>query len=235
MTCPSCRLEGVTGDTCPRCGGRFVTAASAPAPGSHGAALPALVFAPTLLRLLDGETFLGRVSAVLLRALAALAAVGGVYAWIRSWADLEGAAGADAFALVLFQLVSLALLYTVAHVTWLRADDAAAVPEQGFVAIPIAAVWIRLAGELYAATCAFVGVGAAVAVLVGGRSAGRAALGAFEDLFPFLPDLGSNQLIAAVVLLVAFAVAGFVALVGAYALGEALKAIPAAARGRGQR
>jgi hypothetical protein len=227
MKCPSCQLEGITsGDTCPRCGVRFpvaVGAAAAAAPAGQAPFASPLLFAPALLRLLDGETFLGRVSAGLLRALAALAAVGGVYAWIRSWGDLEGATGTDAFALVIFQVVTLGLLYTVAHVLWLRADDSAGAGGDGLAAIPVAAVWLRLGGELYAAACAFVGAGAALAVLVGGRSAGRTALGGLDGLFPFLPELGPNQLVAAVVLLVSFAVAGFLALLSGHAAAELLR------------
>ncbi len=123
---------------------------------------PFLVLTPFLRRLSDG-TFFRTAFPVFLRGCAALSAVAALYGSYLLWKGPSGGEGFNFFlALLLAQLLILALGLTALNVFWVRAADCDDLPEAGGSVTPAVAVSLRAFGEVAAAAQVLGGLAIAV-------------------------------------------------------------------------
>lgn len=123
---------------------------------------PIFVLTPLLRRLSDGS-FFRTAFPIFLRACAVLGAVGALYGSYLLWKSASGGEGFNFFlALLLAQLLILALGLIAVSVFWARAGDCEALPEAGGSVTPAVAVALRAWGEALAAAQVLGGVAIAL-------------------------------------------------------------------------
>lgn len=185
-----------------------------------------LLPAPALLRLISAGRFFKVVFAWLLRLWSLAAVLAGVWLSIGLWKD-GGSSTQAVFAQLVFQVALVVAFYLAAHLTWLRAQDVAAMPQAGGdVILPLARLLMRLGGEVYASLLAVLSTGGALLIWISAGDA-RSGLGGLGLL---LPLYGGDPFPAGLSLLaegLAFAAFG---LLGAYAASEVLGLICAIER-----
>lgn len=240
MTCAGCGASNPTeATTCARCGAdlgygsagtRTVTAPlESVSPPSPTAAR--LLFVPPALEALDRGAILRTVASLAMRAAAVLTGLSGVVVWVKTWEGTRYLEGAEVLGLVLFQLVVLVMIYALVHTLWLRSSTVARLSRPDFPAVDVAAVCLRLAGELYAIASAFTGAALGLLVLVSGqRSPGGVLLSTLKGLFPATPGGLDNQVAGAVSVLATFGLASVAALLAGYLAAELVLAVAETAR-----
>jgi hypothetical protein len=121
-----------------------------------------LLFTPFLRRVSDGKFFRAAFP-IFFRGCAGLAALGALYGSYLLWRTVTREMGFNGFlALVLTQLLLLALGLVAVNVLWLRAEDAEAVtPAEGIVTSMVA-IALRALGEVLGAAQVIGGVAIAV-------------------------------------------------------------------------
>jgi hypothetical protein len=123
---------------------------------------PFLVLTPSLRRLSDGSFFRTAFPAFL-RGCAVLGVVAALYGSYLLWKGPSGGEGFNFFlALLLAQLLILALGFTAFNVFWVRAADCDELPEAGGSVTPAVAVALRAFSEVAAAAQVLGGLAIAV-------------------------------------------------------------------------
>ena len=118
--------------------------------------MPKFLIVPALLRLISEGSFFKQVFAWLLRLWTAAAIVAGIWLSIELWRG-GGTSSQAIFGQLIFQVALIVATYLVAHLSWVRAQDVAAMPQiAGEVIIPLARLLLRLGGELYASLLAVI-------------------------------------------------------------------------------
>jgi hypothetical protein len=142
-----------------------------------------LLMKPVLDRLGQGTYFRSKF-ALLIRVMAIALAVL-VLVWIINiWrGGLSDAPGANIFAGILFQLFLVAGTYMAVHAMFIRANEVAALLEGAYTAIPIASIFLKMIGEVWAAMMIAITLGATFATWIM-AAAPRGLLGNVE---PFAP------------------------------------------------
>jgi len=139
---------------------------------------------PVLERLGQGTFFRGKF-ALLLRVMGILLAIMVLIAIINMWrGGLSDAPGANIFAGILFQVFLVVGTFFAVHTMFIRANDVAQLLEGTYTAIPIAAIFLKMVGEVYAIMMIVVTIGATFAAWIMG-SPPRGLTGAVE---PFAPS-----------------------------------------------
>jgi hypothetical protein len=180
--------------------------------------MPTPLPAPVLLRLISEGRLFKQVFAWLLRLWAVSAIVGGVWVSIELWRGGSSSTPA-VFGQLAFQLALVLAVYLVAHLSWLRAQDVAAMPQTaGDVILPLARLLLRLGGELYASLMAVLGTGGALMIWI---SAGAARID-LAELRLLLPGFGGDPFPAGLTLLLAGLGLGALGLLGGYLASELL-------------
>lgn len=158
----------------------------------------------------------------LLRLVALLLLVYGIYFWIRVWIEIRGKAEVI-IATVFFQLLFLALLYALIHTILIRSNDIARLPEGDYPAIAVSCLLLRLMGELFLILMVFTGLVGCVAIwLVGPR--GLFILEGIP-LVPTLPDITDTPFLMGVLFLAIAVVTGVFYLLLFYLLPELLQVV----------
>lgn len=180
--------------------------------------MPKFLVAPVLLRLIvDGRLFKTAFT-WLLRAVAVATAVGAVWVSIELWRGGRGSTQA-VFGQLVFQVALILAAYLVAHLSWIRALDVAAMPQTGGeVIIPLTRLLLRLGGELYASLMAVLGTGGALMIWI---SAGEARVDA-PELRLFLSGFGGEPFPAGLSLLLTGLISGALGLLAGYLASELL-------------
>lgn len=180
--------------------------------------MPMFLPAPALLRLISEGRLFKQVFAWLLRFWAASAVVAGVWTSIELWRTGSSSTGA-VFGQLAFQLALVLAAYLVAHLSWLRALDVAAMPQTGGeVILPLARLLLRLGGELCASLMVVLGGGGALMVWI---SAGEARID-LPELRLLLPAFGGEPFPAGLNLLLTGLGCGALGLLGGYLASELL-------------
>ena len=180
--------------------------------------MPKLPPVPALLRLISEGSLFKQVFAWLLRLWAAAAVVAGVWLSIELWRG-GGTSTQAVFGQLIFQLALALTVYLVAHLSWVRGQDVAAMPQvAGEVIIPLTRLLLRLGGELYASIMAVLGTGSALMIWI---SAGEARLDA-PELRLLLPGFGGDPFPTGLTLLLTGLACGALGLLGGYLASELL-------------
>jgi hypothetical protein len=129
--------------------------------------------------------------------------------------------------IVIFQLLFVVALYMVAHTLFIRATDIAALPDEDFYVIPIAAIALKLVGELYASFVAVMSVAGGILMW----PMRGYAYSLVKMAIPFVPRLGNAEGFMGGLLFMAGGLfAAFVVLVLSYFLAEAVLVLAESAR-----
>lgn len=180
--------------------------------------MPTIFIAPTLLRMVSEGRLFKLTFAWLLRLCAIASVAAGVWISIELWRAGNRSTQA-VFGLLVFQAALLLATYLVAHLSWLRAQDVATMPQTaGEVIIPLARLLLRLGGELYASLMIVLGTGGALMIWI---SAGEARLD-LPELRMLLAGFGGEPFPAGLTLLLTGLIGGALGLLGGYLTSELL-------------
>ena len=121
---------------------------------------------PVVERVGQGPFFRSRF-ALLVRVMAALLAIGVLVIIINMWrGGLSDAPGANIFAGILFQLFLVIGTYMAVHAMFIRAGEIGALLEGTYTVIPVAAVFLKMLGDVYASMMLAVTVGGTFAIWI---------------------------------------------------------------------
>lgn len=180
--------------------------------------MPKLLVVPALLRLISEGSLFKQVFAWLLRLWTASAIVAGIWLSIELWRG-GGASSQAIFGQLVFQVALVVALYLVAHLSWVRAQDVAAMPQiAGEVIIPLTRLLLRLGGELYASLVAVASTGGALMIWI---SAGEARP-ELAELRVLLPSTGGDPFPAGLAMLLTGLASAALGLLGGYLASELL-------------
>jgi len=144
--------------------------------------------------------------------------VAGVWLSIELWRAGNRSSPA-VFGQLVFQAALGLATYLVAHLSWLRAQDVAAMPQTaGEVIFPLARLLLRLGGELYASLMVVLGIGGALLIWI---SAGEARLDV-PELRMLLGGFGGEPFPTGLTLLLTGLIGGALGLLGGYLASELL-------------
>ncbi len=144
--------------------------------------MPNVFFMKALLdRLSEGHLFT-KITALLLRVVAALTLAGALVFWVQGWKAVGALSGAAILGGILFQCCFAAGSYLVVHAMWIRAHDIARLPHSEFTLIPIAYMALKLAGEAYAAVLVSINLGTGLLIWFASAEWGTVV----RDLYVFL-------------------------------------------------
>jgi hypothetical protein len=175
-----------------------------------------LFMRPILERIGRGSLFRGAFVA-LLRTMSGIVVVLGVVAFAGGCSVVPHLQGAEILG-ALFFLASLAVVtYAVAHTLWIRSGDVARLSEGEYMVVPIAAIVIRLFGEIYALTVLSTSVGVGLLAMFGGSA--RPFTSALPTSVPGVPS-DASTFFGGVLCIVVGAVFAFVGLLTAYFVAE---------------
>jgi hypothetical protein len=171
-----------------------------------------------LLRLISEGSLFKQVFAWLLRLWTVSAIVAGVWLSIELWRS-GGTSSQAVFGQLVFQMALALAFYLVAHLSWVRAQDVAAMPQiAGEVIIPLTRLLLRLGGELYASLMAVLGTGGALMIWI---SAGEARP-ELAELRVVLPGAGGDPFPAGLAMLLTGLASAALGLLGGYLASELL-------------
>ncbi|MCM2250198.1 MAG: hypothetical protein NDI58_06525 [Geothrix sp.] len=177
-----------------------------------------LPLVPALLRLISEGSLFKQVFAWLLRLWTVSAIVAGVWLSIELWRS-GGTSSQAVFGNLVFQVALALAFYLVAHLSWVRAQDVAAMPQiAGEVIIPLTRLLLRLGGELYASLTAVLGTGGALMIWI---SAGEARPD-LAELRVVLPGAGGDPFPAGLAMLLTGLASAALGLLGGYLASELL-------------
>jgi len=180
--------------------------------------MPKLPLVPALLRLISEGSLFKQVFSWLLRLWTVSAIVAGIWLSIELWRG-GGSSSQAIFGQVVFQAALALAVYLVAHLSWLRAQDVAAMPQvAGEVIIPLTRLLLRLGGELYASLMAVLGTGGALMIWI---SAGEARP-ELAELRLLLPGAGGDPFPAGLAMLLVGLGSAALGLLGGYMASELL-------------
>lgn len=108
------------------------------------------LFMKSVLQLISQGQFFRKAFAVVLRILAVVVAITGLWVWIPEWKSLSGASNDAVIGIIIFQFLFVIAIYMVIHTMFIRAGDIAELPEADFTVIPITSITLKLLGEIYA-------------------------------------------------------------------------------------
>jgi hypothetical protein len=145
----------------------------------------ALFMKPVLEKLEQGSFFRSKF-ALLVRVLAVLLALGMLLVMINLWrGGLSDAPGSTIFAGIVFQLFLVAGTYMAVHVMFIKAREIDALREGPYVVLPIAALFLKMLGEIYATLAVAVALGGGFAMWITGAAPRSLFL---HDVELFLPS-----------------------------------------------
>ncbi|WP_257305399.1 hypothetical protein [Geothrix campi] len=180
--------------------------------------MPKFLIVPALLRLISEGSFFKQVFAWLLRLWTAAAVVAGIWLSIELWRG-GGTSSQAIFGQLVFQVALVVALYLVAHLSWVRSQDVAAMPQiAGEVIIPLTRLLLRLGGELYASLIAVASTGGALMIWI---SAGEARP-ELAELRVLLPGTGGDPFPAGLAMLLTGLASAALGLLGGYLASELL-------------
>lgn len=214
MYCPKCGAKN-PGDKkfCTECGCHLETGVVV----IKEVAMNSYLFMESVLHLIAQGSFFRKAFAVVLQALAVVLSIAGLVMWMSVWKFAGQAPFAALLGIVIFQLLFVVALYMVAHTLFIRARDIAQLPDGEFYVIPIAAITLKLVGEIYASFVAVMSVAGGILIwLMRGY-----AYSLVKMAVPFVPRLSNGEgFMGGLLFMGGGLFAAFVVLVLSYFLAE---------------
>jgi len=224
MHCPKCGAKNPKDKKfCTECGCHLETGVVV----IKEVAMDSYLFMESVLRLIAQGSFFRKAFAVILQVLAAVVSIAGLVEWMSVWRSAARAPFVVLVGIVIFQLLFVVALYMVAHTLFIRARDIAQLPEGEFYVIPIAAIALKLIGEIYASFVAVMSVAGGILIwLMRGY-----AYSLVKKAAPFVPRLGNGEgFVGGLLFMGGGLFAAFVVLVVCYFLSEAVVMMAESAR-----
>jgi hypothetical protein len=224
MRCPKCGAKNPGGNNfCSQCGCHLETGVVV----IKEVAMDGYFFMESILQLIAQGSFFRRAFAVVLRALAVVTSIWGLVVWMSVWKYAARAQFVALSGIVIFQVLFVVALYMVAHTLFIRARDIAQLPDEEFYVIPIAAIALKLIGEIYASFVAVMSVAGGILIwLMRGY-----AFSVVKKAAPFVPRLGNGEgFVGGLLFMGSGLFAAFVVLVLTYFLAEAVCMMAESAR-----
>jgi hypothetical protein len=216
MQCPKCGTKNPKEKNfCSECGCHLETGVVV----IKEAAMDSYLFMESVLHLIAQRSFFKKAFVRVLQALAVVVSIAGLVTWMSVWRFAARAPIVVLLGIVIFQLLFVVALYMVAHTLFIRARDIAALPEGEFYVMPIAAIALKLIGEIYASFVAVMSVAGGVLIwLMRGY-----AFSLVKMTAPFVPRLGNGEgFVGGLLFMGGGLFAAFVVLVVSYFLAEAV-------------
>lgn len=146
------------------------------------------LFMSKVLQLVSQGQFFRKAFAVTLRVLAVIVALVALFSWIPEWKSLSGASNEKIVGVIIFQLLFVIAAYMVVHTILIRARNIIELPEADFTVIPIAAISLKLLGEIYACMATVMSVAGGILIwFIRGD-----AFFSINRLAPFIPNLSKD-------------------------------------------
>jgi hypothetical protein len=224
MYCPKCGTKNPADKKfCTGCGCHLETGVVV----IKEAAMDSYLFMESVLQLIAQGSFFRKAFAVVLQALAVVVSIAGLVVWMSVWRFAAQAPFVVLLGIVIFQLLFVVALYMVAHTLFIRARDIAALPDEEFYVIPIAAIALKLVGEMYASFVAVMSVAGGVLIwLMRGY-----AFSVVKKAAPFVPRLDNGDgFLGGLLFMGGGLFAAIVVLVFSYFLAEAVAMMADSAR-----
>ncbi len=224
MYCPKCGAKNKKDKKfCSECGCHLETGVVV----IKEAAMDSYLFMESVLQMIAQGSFFRKTFAMVLRALAVVVSITGLVMWMSVWRFAAQAPFAALLGIVIFQLLFVVALYMVAHTLFIRARDIAQLPDEEFYVIPVAAIALKLVGEVYASFVAIMSVAGGILIwLMRGYAYSLVKMAA-----PFVPRLGNGEgFVGGLLFMGGGLFAAFVVLVLAYFLAEAVCMMAQSAR-----
>jgi hypothetical protein len=216
MHCPKCGAKNPKEKNfCSECGCHLETGVVV----IKEVAMDSYLFMESVLGLIAQGSFFRKAFAGVLQALAVVVSIAGLVMWMSVWRFAARAPLVAFLGIVIFQLLFVVALYMVAHTLFIRARDITALPDGEFYVIPIAAIALKLIGEVYASFVAVMAVAGGILVwLMRGY-----AFSVVKMAAPFVPRLGNDEgFVGGLLFMGGGLFAAFVVLVVSYFLAEAV-------------
>jgi hypothetical protein len=224
MRCPKCGAKNPADKNfCSECGCHLETGVVV----IKEVTMDSYLFMESVLQLIAQGSFFRKAFAIVLRTLAIVVSIAGLLTWMSLWRVAAQAPFVALLCIVIFQLLFVVALYMVAHTLFIRARDIAALPDEDFYVIPIAAIALKLVGELYASFVAVMSVAGGILMW----PMRGYAYSLVKMAIPFVPRLGNAEGFMGGLLFMAGGLfAAFVVLVLSYFLAEAVLVLAESAR-----
>lgn len=172
----------------------------------------------TVLRALSDGEVLKRIAAIIVRVLAVMIALGSLVLFIEGWKFVSSLTGAAILGGTVFQLMFAVCVYAILHTMWLRARDIRQLAPASYSAIPIVAVSLRMAGEVYACVACILGIGEGLCLWLAG-AATDPLLKTFNSILP-LARLGDTAFVQGAMLMLDGTLLAFATLIVFYLASE---------------
>jgi hypothetical protein len=224
MHCPKCGAKNPNDKKfCSECGCHLETGVVV----IKEVAMDSYLFMESVLQLIAQGKFFRKAFTVVLQALAIVVSIAGLVVWMSMWKFAARAPFVVLLGIVIFQLLFVLALYMVAHTLFIRARDIAQLPDEEFYVIPIAAIALKLIGEVYASFVAVMSVASGILIwLMRGYAFSLVKMAA-----PFVPRLGNGEgFVGGLLFMGGGLFAAFVVLVLTYFLAEAVLVMAESAR-----
>jgi len=224
MYCPKCGAKNQNDKKfCSECGCHLETGVVV----IKEVAMDSYLFMESVLRLIAQGSFFRKAFSVILQALAVVVSIAGLVVWMSMWKFAARAPFVALLGIVIFQLFFVVALYMVAHTLFIRARDIAQLPDEEFYVIPIAAIALKLVGEVYASFVAVMSIAGGILIwLMRGYAFSLVKMAA-----PFVPRLGNGEgFLGGLLFMGGGLFAAFVVLVLTYFLAEAVCMMAESAR-----
>jgi predicted nucleic acid-binding Zn ribbon protein len=224
MHCPKCGAKNPKDKNfCSECGCHLETGVVV----IKEVAMDSYLFMESVLHLIAQGSLFRKAFAVVLQAMAVVVSIAGLVAWMSVWRFASRAPFVALLGIVIFQLLFVLALYMVAHTLFIRARDITQLPDGEFYVIPIAAIALKLVGEVYASFVAVMSVAGGILIwLMRGYAFSLVKMAA-----PFVPRLGNGEgFMGGLLFMGGGLFAAFVVLVLTYFLAEAVCMMAESAR-----
>ncbi len=184
-----------------------------------------LLFIKPILQLAERGILIRSVVFWILRILAVLVVLGGLYLFIEILRLAFGSGALVAFAGLIAALIQLAVFVIAAEIMWVRAQSVNFLPDGAYPAVRIIAVVLRLAGELYAAIVSGLSVALCLAIWIAGAEGGYLLRELIPSSSLFMPGGITTGFLGGLLALIVGIVFAVSALILLYFLAEIYLAI----------
>jgi len=178
------------------------------------------LFMKSALGLISQGGFFSRVVAIGLRVIAVVVALAGLVIFVMAWKMVFQLPAAGVLGGIIYQLLFVVAIYMVVHTLIIRANDIARLQPAEFIVIPIASIFLKLMGEIYACLAGVFAVGAGILTWF----AGEDSFYMLRNILPFIPFLrfGGATFLGGLMVIVGGVLAAFFALMFFYLLSESI-------------
>jgi len=175
-------------------------------------------FMKRVLDLISQGNFFTKVFSIALRVAAVVAALAGLVGFVSGWKIVFEMPAAGILGGIIFQALFVVAIYMVVHTLIIRANDIAGLPVTDFTVIPIASIFLKLVGEVYACFTATIAVGGGILMWFAEGYGGYL----LRRVIPFMPSFGGESFLGGIVFILGGVLLAFFVLLFFYLMSESI-------------